>query len=244
MSAPTRTGWRTWLGRVTPRDKDELRLLVGSIVLLLLVLAVSRLASEVLEGETQRFDRQILTSLRDPVDPSRPIGPHWLLVAALDITALGSATVLGLTVVAVTGFLFLQGRWRAGLLIFVSSLGGWSLNATLKQIFQRPRPDVVPHLRDVSTLSFPSGHALTSAVVYLTLGALLMRITEGRLTKFYCMAVAMTVTFLIGASRVYLGVHYPTDVVAGWLIGFSWALLCWIVERVLERRTGLKREAL
>jgi undecaprenyl-diphosphatase len=100
----------------------------------------------------------------------------------------------------------------------------------------------VPHLREVMTLSFPSGHAMTSAAVYLTLGALLMRISERRITKFYCMAVAMTATFLIGLSRVYLGVHYPTDVLAGWVIGLCWALLCWIAEWTLERRAGLKRE--
>jgi undecaprenyl-diphosphatase len=69
-----------------------------------------------------------------------------------------------------------------------------------------------------------------------------MRIAETRLAKYYCMAIAMFVTFLVGASRVILGVHYPTDVVAGWLIGMSWALLCWIVERLLERRAGLRRE--
>ena len=91
-------------------------------------------------------------------------------------------------------------------------------------------------------MSFPSGHALTSAVVYLTLGALSMRIAERRLTKFYCMAMAMLVTVLVGTSRVYLGVHYPTDVLAGWLIGLCWALLCWIVERRLEYLAGLKRE--
>ena len=112
----------------------------------------------------------------------------------------------------------------------------------LKQVFQRARPDVVPHLREVMTLSFPSGHAMTSAAVYLTLGALLMRIAEGRLAKYYCIAIAMFVTFLVGVSRVFLGVHYPTDVVAGWLLGLSWALLCWVVERMLERRAGLKRE--
>ena len=100
----------------------------------------------------------------------------------------------------------------------------------------------MPHLREVISSSFPSGHALTSAAVYLTLGALLMRIAEGRLAKYYCIAIAMFVTFLVGASRVVLGVHYPSDVVAGWLIGMTWALLCWVVERTLERRAGLKRE--
>lgn len=242
MSGNTRAGWRKHLARVTPRDRDELVLLIVGVAVLILLVGFMRLASEVLEGETLRFDKQILASLRDPTDLSRPIGPRWLLNGALDITALGSATVLGLAVFAVTGFLVLQGMWRMGTFVFVACSGGWFINHALKQLFQRPRPDVVPHLREVMTMSFPSGHALTSAVVYLTLGALLMRVAKRRLTKWYCMGIAMMATFLVGASRVYLGVHYPTDVLAGWLVGLSWALLCWLVERSLERRAGLKRE--
>ena len=231
-----------WLARFRPRDRDELLLLVGGVFVLLLLLVVMKLAGEVLEGETLRFDKRILLALRDPRNPAVPVGPAWLVSAALDITALGSATVLGLTVLAIAGFLVLQGMWRTGLFVTMAAGGAVVVDAVLKQAFQRPRPDVVPHLREVMTMSFPSGHALTSAVVYLTLGALSMRIAERRLTKFYCMAMAMLVTALVGASRVYLGVHYPTDVIAGWLIGLSWALLCWLVERRLEHRAGLRRE--
>lgn len=230
------------LARFKPRDRGELVLLAGGVVLLLLLLIVITLAGEVLEGETLKFDKRILLALRNPRDPSVPIGPPWLVSAALDITALGSATVIGLTVAAVAGFLVLQGMWRTGLFVTLASGGALVVNAALKQFFQRPRPDVVPHLREVMTMSFPSGHALTSAVVYLTLGALSMRIAERWVTKFYCMAIAMLITALVGASRVYLGVHYPTDVLAGWLIGLSWALLCWLVERGLERRAGWTRE--
>jgi undecaprenyl-diphosphatase len=216
--------------------------LLPSVALLLLILAVSWLASEVAEGGTQHFDQRVLTSLRDPADLSRPIGPHWLVGAVLDITALGSSTVLGLIVATIAGFLLLQGRWRIAAFIASASVGAWLLTEGLKLIVQRPRPTVVPHLRDVTALSFPSGHAMTSAAVYLTLGALLTRVVERRLTKAYCFAVAVLLTVLVGASRVYLGVHYPTDVVAGWLIGVSWALGCWLVERALERGTGLSRE--
>ena len=242
MSAKAQPGWRKLLTRVKPRDRTEFALLIGSIAFLLLLVVFSKLASEVLEGETQSFDKKILLALRDPADLSRPIGPRWLVSGALDITALGSATVLGLTVFAVAGFLLLQGLWRRALFVTLASCGGWFINAALKQLFQRPRPDVVPHLREIMTMSFPSGHALQSAVVYLTLGALLMQIAQRRLTKLYCMLVAMLATVLVGASRVYLGVHYPTDVLAGWLIGLSWALLCWMIERSLEHRAGLKRE--
>jgi undecaprenyl-diphosphatase len=242
MAGKARAGWRKQLARVKPRDRTELTLLIGGVAFLLLLVIFNKLASEVLEGDTQSFDKKILFAFRNPADLSRPIGPRWLVSGALDITALGSATVLGLTVFAVAGFLLLQGLWRRALFVTVASCGGWFINTALKQLFQRPRPDIVPHLREVMTMSFPSGHALQSAVVYLTLGALSMHIAQRRLTKLYCMSVAMLATALVGTSRVYLGVHYPTDVLAGWLIGLSWALLCWMVERVLERQTGLKRE--
>jgi undecaprenyl-diphosphatase len=180
--------------------------------------------------------------LRRPENPSVPIGPAWLRSGALDVTALGSLTVLGLTVLAVTGYLLLHRLYRTALFIFLASWGGWMLNTVLKSAFDRTRPDIVPHLREVGSSSFPSGHAMTSAAVFLTLGALLMRLAEHRVAKVYCIAIAMLVTFLVGASRVFLGVHYPSDVLAGWLIGLSWALLCWIVERTVERQAGLKRE--
>ena len=227
-----------------PRDREELRILIGAVALLAMIWVFATLADQVFEGETRQFDEWVLSSLRQRADPSQLKGPRWLAAGAQDITALGGPTVLGLTVLAVTGYLLLQGLYRHGLFVFAASAGGWVLNWILKQAFGRARPDVVPHLREVVSSSFPSGHALTSAAVYLTLGALLMRIADRRVTKYYCIATAMLVTFLVGVSRVFLGVHYPTDVLAGWLIGMSWALLCWVVERTLERRAGLKREKL
>ena len=225
-----------------PRDRQELSILVGAILILALIWIFATLAGEVMEGDTRQFDEWVLGALRQRADPGQLRGPTWLASGAQDLTALGSPTVLGLTVLAVTGYLFLHGLYRNGMFIFVASVGGWVLNWLLKAVFARSRPDIVPHLREVMSSSFPSGHALTSAAVYLKLGALLMRIAEGRLAKYYCIAIAMLLTFLVGSSRVFLGVHYPTDVVAGWLIGMSWALLCWVVERTLERRAGLKRE--
>lgn len=230
---------RRWL---TARDRTELTILVGALVLLGLVFVGVELAGEVLEGDTQAFDERILASLRSADDPSAPIGPRWLHGAALDMTALGSITVLGLTVAAVCGFLLLQGLRRYALFVFAASFGGWILNDLLKLAFGRPRPDIVPHLREVLTLSFPSGHAMTSAVVFLTLGALLMRLPARTVTRVYCIGIAMLATALVGASRVYLGVHYPSDVLAGWLFGLSWALLCWLIERALEYRAGLRQE--
>jgi undecaprenyl-diphosphatase len=235
-------GFQKLKARVTKRDRDELWLLLGTLALLAFILLILNLAGEVLEGDTLEFDKRMLAGLRKADNPAQPIGPPWLEIAAFDITALGGPTVLGMTVMAVVGFLLLHGMYRNAAFVFLASVGGWLLNDLLKEVFARPRPEVVPHLRQVMSLSFPSGHALTSAAVYLTLGALLMRVAQNRTVRFYCMFIAMTATVLVGVTRVYLGVHYPTDVLAGWLIGTSWALFCWLLERSLERTAGLKQE--
>jgi undecaprenyl-diphosphatase len=226
---------------ISSRDRAELAVLGAALALIALTLVSFVLVGFVLDGETQGFDERILRSLRKADDPAQPIGPRWLQYAALDVTALGSATVLGLAVFAVIGYLLLQGLPRMALFVLIASMGGSILNGYLKTLFGRARPDVVPHLREVMSLSFPSGHAMTSAAVYLTLGALLMRVSSRRVTRWYCMGVAAMATILVGLSRVYLGVHYPTDVLAGWTIGLSWALFCWIIERLLERRAVLAR---
>lgn len=237
-----RSLWYALLARVSRRERTELRVLLVALAVLAFAIGFVFVADNVTQGDTRDFDEQVVRALRRADDPARPIGPAWLRAGALDITALGSPTVLGLVVLAVTGYLLIHGLYRTGAFVFVASCGGWVLNWLLKQAFDRPRPDVVPHLREVMSSSFPSGHALTSAAVFLTLGTLLMRLAKGRIAKFYCIALAMLATLLVGSTRVYLGVHYPTDVLAGWLIGLSWALLCWMIERALERRAGLKRE--
>jgi undecaprenyl-diphosphatase len=145
-------------------------------------------------------------------------------------------------VVSVAGFLLLQTRYHSALVVLATAASGEIANMALKNMFLRPRPTIVPHLRDVSSTSFPSGHAMESAIIYLTLGAMLMRLAERRLTKIYCISMAVFMTLLVGISRVYLGVHYPSDVVAGWMFGFFWASLCWIVARRFEQETGVAEE--
>jgi undecaprenyl-diphosphatase len=242
MRNKARAGLAKLRTHVASRDRDELRLLLGAVALVAVAFVLMVLVANVLGGDTQQFDERVLRALRRTDDPAIPIGPSWLELSAFDITALGGPTVLGLAVAAVIGYLLLYRLYRNAAFVLAASLGGWILNDVLKVMFARPRPSVVPHLREVGSASFPSGHALTSAVVYLTLGTLLMRVAERRLLKWYCIGVAMLTTVLVGLSRLYLGVHYPTDVLAGWLVGLSWALICWLVERSIERRYGLKQE--
>ena len=236
---PSRDQLKPWLKQMGWGDAAILLVALLGVVVLNGFL---ELADDVGEGETQTFDEWAVKSLRQADDPSLPIGPPWLREVGIDLTALGSFVVLLLFSGIVVGFLLLQRRRRLALLITVAVAGGMLLNTGLKHVFDRERPTAVPHLREVTTPSFPSGHAAASAVVYLTLGALLAGVVKGKFTKAYCVAVAMGLTFLVGASRVYLGVHYPTDVLAGWSVGLMWALLCWVVERVLKR-IGALREA-
>ncbi len=201
-----------------------------------------KLASEVMEGETLAFDKRIVLAFRKADDLSQPIGPAWMASSMMDLTAIGGPTVIALVVMAVVGFLLLQTRYWTALFIVLTAGSGELLNYAMKALFFRPRPNVVPHLREAFSTSFPSGHAMQSAIIYLTLGAMLMRLSERRLTKIYCCTAAMALTFLVGLSRVYLGVHYPTDVLAGWIVGLFWASLCWLVAQHYEVRAGIKAE--
>ena len=223
-------------------ERRELTWLMIGVGVCLLLWGFLKLASEVMEGETHALDTRIVRALRKADDPARPIGPEWLENSMLDITAVGGPTVLGLVVLSVVGFLVLQARYRTAIVVLATAASGELANYAMKNVFLRPRPDVVPHLRDVASTSFPSGHAMESAIIYLTLGAMLMRLAERGITKIYCIGMAIFLTLIVGISRVYLGVHYPTDVAAGWMFGFFWASLCWIVARRFESETGVAEE--
>lgn len=190
----------------------------------------------------QRFDERVLLWFRHPDNLAVPVGPSWLLNAARDLSALGSATVLVFMIASAAGYLLLERR--AGMLTFllVATCGGGLIVNLLKPLFARPRPSVVPHLVPVNSASFPSGHSLLSAVVYLTLGVLLARVTTDRITKMYLILLPTLLTIFIGLSRIYLGVHYPTDVLGGWVAGFLWALACGFGARELQRRRVIKPE--
>jgi undecaprenyl-diphosphatase len=182
------------------------------------------------------FDTEILLAFRHAGQPDSPIGPLWLEGAVRDVTALGSSAVLVLITTATIVYLLLIRRPSTALFMFAAVAGGQVLSSLLKLEVDRPRPDLVSHLVNETSLSFPSGHAMLSAVTYLTLGSLAARFLPDRRTKIFVLCLAVLTTVLVGTSRVYLGVHWPSDVLAGWCAGFAWAMLCWLVARLLQRR--------
>jgi undecaprenyl-diphosphatase len=210
--------------------------------LLILVLVAAgvwgfiELADEVLEGETAAFDAWLLTAMRTPGDLADPVGPGWLEEMARDFTAMGGVALLAFLSVATCGFLAMRHRYATMVYIVAAVVGGLIISTLLKFSINRARPDLVPHLSIVETPSFPSGHSLMAAVVYLTLGVLMAQTQPNRRLRAYLISLAIVLVLAVGISRVYVGVHWPTDVVSGWLVGASWALLCWYVMLLLQRR--------
>ncbi|MGO4525694.1 phosphatase PAP2 family protein [Microvirga sp. 2MCAF35] len=199
------------------------------------------LADEVREGETHALDSYLLLALRDPQNPANPLGPSWVEEAARDITGLGGYAILTMITLAAWVYLLMTRKRGAALLVIFAIVGGMLISTGLKMGFERPRPDLVPHATRVYTASFPSGHAMLSAITYLTLGALLARVEKSRRVSAFLMGLAIIVTLLVGISRVYLGVHWPSDVLAGWAVGAAWASLCWFVALQLQRQGQVEK---
>lgn len=215
---------------------------VGVIVALFLAaggaLAFLGIAEEVAEGDTASIDRAILYAFRLPNDPSEPIGPAWFDAAVGDITAFGSAAGLGLVVLLVAGLFVSVRRFREAALLVAAPLTGVAVSQGLKLLFARERPDSILRAVEVVNASFPSGHAMLSAVTYLTLAALVERFTDSRRVQRYALAAGVLTTLLVGLSRIYLGVHWPSDVLAGWCIGAAWAIAWWLAAWFVERSMG------
>lgn len=217
------------------------------LVLSLLVPAVAlwgfiALAGEVMEGDTAALDKSILLALRKPGNTAEPLGPPWLQEMMRDFTALGGIAVLTLITIGVVVYLVLDRKRRAALAVGIAVVGGLLISTFVKMGIDRARPDLVPHGSFVSTASFPSGHSMMAAVVYLTLAVMLGRLRPRWRVKVFLMSAAIFVVVLVGISRVYLGVHWPTDVLAGWTVGSAWAMLCWIVMLRLQHRGEVEPE--
>jgi undecaprenyl-diphosphatase len=230
----------TFFARLVRR---EIGLIAGLFVVAALVLGFGLLASEVMEGDTAGFDRAILLAFRARGDPAEPIGPAWLEEVGRDVTALGSYAFVGFLILATVCYLLLIRKRHLAMLTGTAAVGGAILANLLKIGFNRPRPELATPVARVFSASFPSAHAVLSAVTFLTIGALLTRVHTDRRIKTYFMTLAVVLTIAVGLSRLYLGVHYPTDVLAGWCLGAAWAVLCWTVALWLQARGRVEPEA-
>ncbi len=217
-----------WLG-------GRLTILPALLLIVAGTWAFFELADELGEREMEAFEHKVLQALRKPDDSKSLIGPEWMDDIVRDITALGGYAVLTLLTLAVVGFLCLDRKFAASWFVVGTILSGFAVSMSLKAFFDRPRPTIVPPLSEVYTSSFPSGHSMMSTIIFFTLGTLLATVTARRRLKFYFLVLAVLLTGLVGASRVYLGVHYPTDVLAGWSAGLVWSSTCWLIARSLQR---------
>lgn len=214
-------------------------LLMGLVAVLLTGFGL--IADEVGEGDTLDFDKAVLVALREPGNMQDPIGPAWVEEAARDITALGGVAFLTLLITLVVVHFFLRGKRRTGAFLAFVVFAGTMLSNALKAFFDRPRPDLTGMVHTM-TASFPSGHATVSAVAYLSLGVVLARASDRRRMKVFYILAAIFLTGIVGLSRLYLGVHYPTDVAAGWALGAAWAILCALATAPSGRRTPIEQD--
>ncbi len=221
--------------RLAKLGAHEVGAIVAAFLCVSLIWIFWSIAEEVVEGDTHKLDMALLMALRTPGNPSDLLGPPWFEEMMRDLTALGSYAFIILLVIVATIYLLLVRQKGLALLMVGSVVGGMVISNLLKHGFDRPRPDI-DHAARVFTPSFPSGHAMLSAVTFLTLGALLTRASAEWRVKIFLVSIALLLTFIVGASRIYLGVHYPTDVLAGWCVGSAWALLVWAIALWLQSR--------
>jgi undecaprenyl-diphosphatase len=215
----------------------EARVLIGFFLAACALWAFLNIGGEALEGDTAGIDRRLILLLRTPGQPDDPIGPRRIEEVVRDVTALGGTTVMVLvTLVGVLAFAFHR-RYRHSLVLGGAVLLAWISSSLSKTFYDRPRPDLVSHGVEVYSASFPSGHSTLSAATYLTLAMLVASLETRRRSKALAYGLAATLLLAVGVSRVYLGVHWPSDVVAGWCLGAAWALAGWLALRAMGGHT-------
>ncbi|WP_421730550.1 phosphatase PAP2 family protein [Brevundimonas sp.] len=216
--------------------RTEIAALGALLVIAFGVMTFVEVADDMTEADGQAFDHSVLMAMRPYADdPGRPWGPWWLKEAADDITSLGGISVLGLFATIAVVFLVIQ-RKRLSALLLVAGLGvGVMLSEGLKSVFERERPPVAYQAVETINASFPSGHALLSAVFYLSLGVMLTRAFPQRRFKAFVLGVAILMTLLVGITRIYLAAHWASDVFAGWSVGAAWAMALWLISYAIDR---------
>lgn len=181
----------------------------------------------------QQLDQVILRALLYTGEPARPLGPDWMREAGRDLTALGSISVLVFMSLSVSGWLALKRRWRSVTVLLLTIVPGVLLSFGLKMLFSQPRPDLLPDVTRTFTSSFPSSHAMASLIVYLALAAVIAQQPGARALRGYLLLIALAASLIAGFSRLYLSVHWPSDVLAGWMAGLAWlALVALVLQRL------------
>lgn len=175
------------------------------------------------------FDAPLLLWFRDAADTGRLAGPVWMAPLWQALTWLGNAAPRVAVASATVACLLALRHWRSAVWLGSLLLGGLAVSTVLKQWVARPRPQLVVHLDHVNSMSFPSGHALNSTLFYLSVALLLACLTTRRGARWCLVAAAAALSFAIGVSRIALGVHYPTDVIAGWVAALAWLWLGWML---------------
>jgi undecaprenyl-diphosphatase len=214
----------------------DIKVLIAVLAIFTGTIGFTLIAGLVTRGTADNVDIRILRFFRHPDNLIRPIGPGWLFDVMRDITALGGPTVIFLITLLVIGYFILQKEYSEVILVLAAVTGGAIMDLQLKELFGRIRPEIVPNLVPVLSFSFPSGHSMMSAIVYLSLASLIARIQKRLRDKIYIILIAIFLSFIIGVSRVYLGVHYATDVLGGWSLGLAWAAFCWLIAWYISQR--------
>ncbi|WP_241557131.1 phosphatase PAP2 family protein [Croceibacterium ferulae] len=204
------------------------------------VLVVTATGATLAHGAQFGFDRAILLALRTPDDLAVPAGPGWLRQVMVDVTALGGRTVLTIAVLLAVGFLLAIRRPFSAALVAAGTVSGSVAVQIGKRLVGRERPALIDHLVEVGSASFPSAHAANSAIIYLTLALTIMQIIPRPSVRWYLSGATIALVLLIGTSRVYLGVHWPSDVLAGWAAGALWALAWWAFGSWLRLRRTIR----
>jgi undecaprenyl-diphosphatase len=218
-----------WIGT------HDLTLLLSFAIIIGGIWVLAMLADGVADGRTQKLDLAIMMALREDKNADNPIGPPWVEEMMRDFTSLAGTGILVLVVASVSIFYLIQGNYKQMFVLLVAVIGAFLLSYFFKGLFDRPRPEFIPPGHYVYSPSFPSGHALLAAATYLTLGGILVQLLPSYRTKTFVQLLAGFIVFLVGFSRVYLGVHWPTDVLAGWVLGLLWAILWGLIVRRLRR---------
>lgn len=198
-----------------------LALILSSAVLFSILAALD------VRGALHGFDVAILTSLADGRSGEIKVARYSETMR--DITSLGGTTLIIFATTATVLWFFQLGQKGKAALMALTVITSSALNNTLKQFFDLPRPDIFPHGTLVSSMTFPSGHTFTGAVTYLTIAFLIYQLEIKPQLKIFAFCTAIFVSFWIGISRLYLGVHWPSDVIASWILALGWCALCWMI---------------